>query len=79
MSKTQSEATLVLLNVRQVAAWLGVSQRSVWRLHDSGRMPRAVKLGSSVRWRRADIAEWVAMDCCSRSEFEARKQVKHAS
>ena len=45
-----------LLNAREVAARLGVSERWV-RDHTTRRSPkiRAVKLGSLVRYRRADV------------------------
>jgi excisionase family DNA binding protein len=45
-----------LLNAREVAARLGVSERWV-RDHTSRRNPRirAVKLGSLVRYKRADV------------------------
>ena len=45
-----------LLNAREVAARLGVSERWV-RDHTSRRSPkiRAVKLGTLVRYRRADV------------------------
>ena len=47
-----------------VAALLGgCSQRHVYRLADSGRMPRPVKLGALVRWRRNELVEWVAAGC----------------
>jgi excisionase family DNA binding protein len=45
-----------LLNAREVAAHLGVSERWV-RDHTTRRSPRirAVKLGSLIRYRRADV------------------------
>ena len=44
-----SPNTPLLLNVDQVASVLGISSRTVWRLHDSGQMPQCVRLGRSVR------------------------------
>jgi len=52
-----------LLDVEQVAAILNCSTRHVYRLHDSGRMPPAVRLGSLVRWRRSDLDAWLADGC----------------
>jgi excisionase family DNA binding protein len=52
-----------LLDVRAVAALLGCSARHIYRLSDSGRMPRPVKLGALVRWSRASIDEWLAAGC----------------
>jgi excisionase family DNA binding protein len=52
-----------LLDVSAVAAMLGCSVRHVYRLTDAGRMPASVRLGALVRWRRAEIEEWIASGC----------------
>jgi excisionase family DNA binding protein len=52
-----------LLNVKAVAALLGCSVRHCYRLSDAGRMPRPVKLGALVRWRRAELVEWLNAGC----------------
>jgi excisionase family DNA binding protein len=52
-----------LLDVRAVAELLNCSARHVYRLADAGRMPRPVRLGGLVRWRRQDLEEWVAGRC----------------
>lgn len=54
-----------LLDVGAVAAMLGCSTRHVYRLADSGRMPRPVKLGTLNRWRPAEIENWLASGCPS--------------
>jgi excisionase family DNA binding protein len=65
---TESAATVerpqgALLSVDQLAATLNCSPRHCYRLADAGRMPRPVKLGSLVRWRADEIAEWIAAAC----------------
>jgi excisionase family DNA binding protein len=53
-----------MLSVDDVAQiYLGCSTRHVYRLADSGRMPRPIKLGSLVRWPRAVIEQWIADGC----------------
>lgn len=58
-----------LLTVRQVAETLGCSPRHVYRLADAGRMPRPVRLGSLIRWRRqtgdptTGIEDWIDAGC----------------
>jgi excisionase family DNA binding protein len=52
-----------LLRVDTVAALLDVSIRHVWRLADSGRMPRPVKLGGARRWRAEEIKDWIGKGC----------------
>ena len=49
----------VLLRVEQVAAELGVSRRTVWRLVSGGRLPRPLAIGRCRRWRRADVERFV--------------------
>lgn len=53
-----------LLSVRDVAALLGgCSTRHVYRLSDSGAMPRPLKLGSLLRWRRTEVMNWIDGGC----------------
>lgn len=52
-----------LLDVRLVTAVLTCSQRTVYRLSDAGRMPRPIKLGALVRWRRDELEAWIAAGC----------------
>jgi excisionase family DNA binding protein len=54
---------VLLLDVRAVARMLNCSWRHVYRMADSGRMPPPVRIGASVRWRRADLVEWVSQGC----------------
>lgn len=44
-----------LISVEEVAALLGKSPRTVWRLVSSGEVPAPLKLGGSTVWRRTDI------------------------
>lgn len=52
-----------LLNVGAVAGLLGCSKRHIYRLSDTGRMPRPLKVGALVRWRRADVLSWIDGGC----------------
>ncbi len=52
-----------LLDVGAVATLLDCSRRHVYRLADAGRIPRPVKLGQLVRWRRAALLEWLDAGC----------------
>jgi excisionase family DNA binding protein len=57
------EYLAALLDVRAVAALLNCSPRHVYRLSDAGHMPRPVRLGALVRWRREEIDAWLADGC----------------
>jgi excisionase family DNA binding protein len=58
-------AEAALIDVRAVAALLDCSTRHVYRLADADRMPAPVRIGALVRWRRAEIEEWIAAGCPS--------------
>ncbi len=62
-TKSTSQAVVELLDVSSVAELCGCSTRHVYRLSDSCRMPRPIKLGRLVRWRRADLDAWIATGC----------------
>lgn len=53
----------VLLTVKEVAEMLGLSERTVYRLADGGNMPRPVKIGAAVRWRRNELDMWIEKGC----------------
>jgi excisionase family DNA binding protein len=59
-----------LLDVRAVAALLDCSTRHVYRLADAERMPKPLKLGTLLRWRRADLDAWLADGCPAVRESE---------
>ena len=54
-----------LLDVNAVAAMLDCSPRTVFRLADSEQLPRPVRLGALVRWRAAELREWIGGGCQS--------------
>ena len=54
-----------MIDVDAVAGLLGCSSRHVRRMADSGAMPRPIHLGRLVRWRRADVDQWLAAGCPS--------------
>ena len=59
------DSPAMLFDVEQVAALLDVSPRTVYRMADSGAMPRPRHLNSLVRWSRIELEKWVAAGCPS--------------
>lgn len=55
--------TKTLLNADEVAAMLGISERTLWRLLSAGKVPEPVRFGRSTRWRLADVKEWIEDGC----------------
>jgi len=53
----------LLLTVADVAALLGVSPRSVWRMVQTGECPAPLRLRGCTRWRRAEVERWIAAGC----------------
>lgn len=57
------DSPATLFDVAQVASIMNCSPRHVYRLADSGAMPRPRRLGALVRWSRLEIEAWVAGGC----------------
>ena len=63
-----------LVDAKSLGKILSVSQRQVFRLKSSGRLPLCLKLGGAVRWRRSDIDLWLELGCPDVFEFEKRRE-----
>ncbi len=55
----------VLTDLAGVATRLVVSERTVERMVEAGKMPPPMKLGRLRRWRLADVESWIASGCPS--------------
>ena len=55
--------TPALMNAVQLAKFLSVSERTLYRLKSAGKLPKPLQLGGSVRWRRDTIQRWIAGGC----------------
>ena len=66
----------LLIDVKSLAKMLSCSVRSVWRLNSSGKLPKPVKIGRSVKWNYQMVRTWVEMGCPDRATFEARSQAE---
>jgi excisionase family DNA binding protein len=49
-----------IFTLDEVAAYLKVGKRTVYRLASSGKIP-AFKLGGTWRFRRAELDQWIAI------------------
>lgn len=60
-----SPVQCVLLECADIAAMLGCSKQTIWRMRDSGRMPASFRLSSrqKEKWLRAEIEVWIASRC----------------
>lgn len=53
----------VLTDLHGLAIRLVVSERTVERMVEAGKMPAPMKLGRLRRWRLADVESWIASGC----------------
>lgn len=68
----------IAISAKQLSRLLGVSLRQVWRLNATGKLPRPIRIGGSVRWNRAEVLRWFDAGCPDRQVWEARKEVENA-
>ena len=50
-------------DIDDVANLLKSSTRHIRRLADGGQMPRPLRIGRLLRWRKTDIDGWIADGC----------------
>jgi predicted DNA-binding transcriptional regulator AlpA len=60
-----------LMTVQDVARLMTVSKRTVWRMRNSGAVPRPVKILGAVRWKGSDIRQWLDAGCPSEPMAES--------
>ena len=61
----------ILLTAGDVAKRLSLSTRTIFRLRSSGKLPEAVLINKSVRWRESDIQSWIEGGCKNLKTFQA--------
>lgn len=68
LGKLPDDAGL-LIDTKSTAMLLNISPRMLYRLHQVQAVPEPVRLGRLVRWRLAEIIEWVDSDCPPRRSW----------
>jgi excisionase family DNA binding protein len=53
----------ILIDTKQAAKLLKISERHLWRMHHSGEMPPPVRIGKAVRWSLEVLKKWVDEGC----------------
>ena len=61
--KTKPQTAPKLLTVPEVAEICGIAPETVRRMTDRGAMPKPVRLGRAVRYRLADLEDWIQSGC----------------
>ena len=76
MSNTShaTDSERLALPAADVAKLLGISERHLWSLNSSGRLPKPVRFGRSVRWNVEELRAWLAAGAPERSRWETMKE-----
>ena len=74
MAKSISTKDVMLIDAKALADILSTSVRTVWRLRTSGKLPKPITIGGSVRWSLHSIERWIEMGAPPVNEFEARNK-----
>lgn len=67
---TMSSERSWLVGRTEAARLCAVSPATWDRLTAAGKVPRPIKLGGRVVWRRSDLESWVSLGCPDRKRFE---------
>ena len=73
MKYTEISIKPELVGVKGVASLLNISETSVRRLDLSGRIPQAIRIGKSKKWRLLELKEWINESCPSRLKWDKMK------
>ena len=68
--QTEEPPAALLMDIKSMSSLLDRSVASLERDMAAGRLPKAIRLGGSRKWRRAEIEEWVAAGCPIRTDWE---------
>jgi excisionase family DNA binding protein len=69
-----TESKGLAVDAAELAKLLNVSLRHVNAMNASGRLPRPIRLGRSVRWPRAELEAWIAAGAPSRDAWEQKRR-----
>jgi len=71
--------TPLLIDMAGLSRLLARSEASLYRDAAAGRLPAALKLGASKRWRYSEIVAWVEAGMPNRRTWEATKAAKKSN
>lgn len=72
MVRWMENQLMQMLNVKQVAQRVGVSERAIWKWTRAGQFPQPIRISRSVRWSEAALEAWII----EQTEAAERKAVK---
>jgi predicted DNA-binding transcriptional regulator AlpA len=64
----------ILLNSREAAKLLNISEKTLWTYYNSGRILKPIRIGTSVRWNAHELRRWADAGCPSHEEWLKMKE-----
>lgn len=52
-----------LLKLKELADFLGISERTAWRWLSAGKLPQPIRIGRAVRWQVRSVEHWIEAGC----------------
>ncbi len=68
------QKTETLLTAQSLGKMLSLSKRQIFRLNSCGKLPKALRIGGSVRWMESTVAQWLKAGAPDRKTFEAMQR-----
>lgn len=53
----------LLMSNREAAKMLKISEKTIWNMYMSGRMPKPIRIGQRVLWGYEELRAWVNAGC----------------
>ncbi len=53
----------LLLSAKSLARELDVSERTIRKLNNAGKIPKPRRVGGNVRWSNEEIQDWIRAGC----------------
>jgi predicted DNA-binding transcriptional regulator AlpA len=66
----------ILLTSSQTANLFGVSLRTWYTWDQIGKIPKPLKIGKKLFWRRDELLEWIDSDCPNRNDWNFNNKKK---
>jgi excisionase family DNA binding protein len=63
----------LLIGIREAARLLNLSTRSIHRLHQSGKLPKALAVCGKLLWRRSELERWIEAGAPTLAEWNTQR------
>ena len=59
-----------LITAGEFGEMLRVNRSTIWSWHNSGKIPRPIRVGGATRWKIQEIQDWISQNCPPREKWE---------